>query len=58
MKDFVKAKYGNLVKPQTEANNKSRDVDSGGGTIGRAPKKFSNFGDITKHAVRDLTGKE
>jgi len=58
MKDFVKAKYGNLVKQQTEANNKSRDVDSGGGTIGRAPKKFSNFGDITKHAVRDLTGKE
>jgi hypothetical protein len=55
MKDYVKAKYGDLVKKQTEANNKSRDVDSGGGTIGRAPQKFNRFADITKNAIDDLT---
>lgn len=58
MKDFVKARYGDLVKKQTEVNNKSRDVDSGGGTIGRAPQKFKNLGDVTKHAIKDLTNRD
>lgn len=57
MKGFVKAKYGDLVKKQTEANNKSRDVDSGGGTLGRAPQKFKSLGDVTKHAINDLSGR-
>jgi hypothetical protein len=55
MKDYVKAKYGDLVKKQTEVNKKSRDVDSGGGTIGRAPQKFKNLGEVTSHAINDLT---
>lgn len=57
MKDHVKAKYGDLVKKQTEANNKSRDVDSGGGTPGRAPQKFKSLGEVTKHAINDLTNR-
>lgn len=57
MKDIVKAKYGDLVKKQTEANNKSRDVDSGGGTVGRAPQKFKNLSEVTNFAVRDFTNR-
>lgn len=57
MKDTWKAKYGEMVKQQTEVNKKSRDVESGGGTVGRAPAKFSKFGQITDHAIRDLTSK-
>jgi hypothetical protein len=52
-----KARYGDLVKKQTAANNKSRDVDSGGGTIGRAPQKFSKLSDVTAHAINDLKGR-
>lgn len=58
MKERIKAKYGDLVKKQTEANNKSRDVDSGGGTVGRAPQKFKSLSDVTKYAVKDLTNRE
>lgn len=54
---LVKQKYGDLVKKQTEANKKSRDVDSGGGTVGRAPQKFKNLGEVTNYAVKSLTGK-
>ena len=57
MKDHFKARYGDLVKKQTEANNKSRDVDSGGGTVGRAPQKFKSLADVTKHAIDDLKGR-
>lgn len=58
MKNLIKTKYGDLVKKQTEANNKSRDVDSGGGTVGRAPQKFKSLADVTKYAVKDLTNRE
>lgn len=54
--DMVKAEYGDMVKKQTEANTKARDVDSGGGTVGRAPQKFS-FKQATENAIRDLTAK-
>jgi ribosomal protein S8 len=47
---LVKAKYGNLVKQQTEANSKAKDVGAGGGTAGRAPVKFKNFDQLQKHA--------
>ncbi len=57
MKDIWKSKYSEMVKQQTEANKKARDVDSGGGTIGRAPAKFSKFAQITEHAVKDLSGR-
>lgn len=46
----LKAEYGELVKKQTEANAKSRDVGAGGGTAGRAPMKFTRFDDLAKHA--------
>jgi len=58
MKNLIKTKYGDMVKKQTEVNNKSRDVDSGGGTIGRAPQKFKSLADVTKYAVKDLTNRE
>lgn len=57
VKDLVKSRYGDMVKKQTEANKKGRDVESGGGTVGRAPPKFNNLGDVTKHAIASLTGK-
>jgi len=57
MKDMWKAKYGEMVKQQTEVNKKSQDVPSGGGTIGRAPAKFNKFSDITENAIRDLTSR-
>lgn len=45
-----KAEYGSLVKKQTEANAKARDVGAGGGTAGPAPIKFKKFDDLQKHA--------
>lgn len=57
MKQVVKAKYGELVKKQTQANARARDVDAGGGTVGRAPKKFKNLQEVTNFAVSELTGK-
>jgi hypothetical protein len=53
---LLKAKYGSLVKKQTEANAKSRDAGAGGGTVGRAPVKFSKFDDLQKHAEQLLKG--
>lgn len=57
IKGVVKARYGDLVKKQQDANQRGRDVDSGGGTIGRAPEKFKSLGDVTKFAISDLTRK-
>lgn len=45
-----KADYGSLVKKQTEANAKAKDVGSGGGTVGPSPVKFKRFDDLQKHA--------
>lgn len=53
---LLKAKYGNLVKKQTEANAKARDVGVGGGTAGRAPVKFTRFDDLAKHAEQIAKG--
>lgn len=53
---LLKAKYGNLVKQQTEANKKAKDVGAGGGTVGQSPKKFSKFDDITKYALQQADG--
>lgn len=50
VKEFAKAQYGTLVKKQTEANSKARDVGAGGGIVGSAPRKFKNFDEITKFA--------
>ncbi len=47
---FEKAKYGDLVKKQTEANKQGRDVGAGGGVAGRSPPKFKAFDDIQKYA--------
>jgi hypothetical protein len=54
MKDWAKARYGDLVKKQTTANAKARDVDPGGGVVGRAPKTFSKFDDITNNMIETL----
>lgn len=52
-----KAKYGDMVKKQTTANKEGRDVESGGGTVGKAPQKFKNLDEVTKFALGDLNAK-
>lgn len=54
MKNIVKAKYGDLVKKQTEANKKAQDVPSGGGTLSKAPENFKSLKDVTKYAINDI----
>lgn len=56
VKTLLKSKYGELVKKQTDANAKAKDVQSGGGTVGRAPKKFTSFREINTHAFPGMTG--
>lgn len=51
---ILKGKYGNMVKQQTEANKKGKDVGAGGGTMDRAPQKFKKFDDITKYALSTI----
>lgn len=58
MKNLVKTKYGNLVQKQTKANSKAKDVDAGGGTLDRAPKKFKSLKEVTEFAAKDLTGRQ
>lgn len=53
---IAKADYGSLVKKQTEANNKAKDVGAGGGTVGSAPVKFKRFADIEKHVEQMVKG--
>lgn len=48
--NISKAEYGELVKKQTEANSKAKDVGAGGGVVGSAPVKFKKFDDLAKHA--------
>lgn len=50
------AKYGAMVKKQTEKNTQGRDVGAGGGTAGRAPVKFTRFDDLAKHAEEIARG--
>jgi hypothetical protein len=54
---LVKSKYGELVKKQTQVNAKGRDVDSGGGTVGRAPPKFKSLKEVSEFAISELTRK-
>ena len=54
--DIVKERYEKMVKEQSTANSKARDVESGGGTPGSAPRKFKNFEEITKFAVENFKG--
>jgi hypothetical protein len=58
VKDLLKANYGSLVKQQTEANAKGKDVGAGGGTAGRSPAipKFTSFDQIDKFAQSSLKG--
>ena len=57
IKGVVKARYGDLIKKQTDANKRGRDVESGGGTPGRAPEKFKSLKDVTNFAIQDLSRK-
>lgn len=57
IKNLVKTRYGDLVKKQSETNKRSRDVESGGGTPGRAPEKFKSLKDVTAFAIQDMTRK-
>ena len=53
-KEFVKSRYGDLVKKQSTANEKARGIEPGGGAIGQAPKKMS-FKEATEAAISSLT---
>lgn len=55
MKNLVATKYKNKQQEQLKANSKSKDVSSGGGTVGRAPQKFKDLKSVTDFAIRDLT---
>lgn len=55
VKGLVKKNYGELVKQQTQANKRAKDVSAGGGTPGRAPTKFKSLKEVTEHAVKSLT---
>lgn len=55
MKDRDVSRTREMQKKQLEANKRSGDVSSGGGTIGRAPQKFNSLKEVTKHAERELT---
>jgi hypothetical protein len=57
MKQMLRDRYGSLVKEQKKANAKGRDVDSGSGTISNAPQKFKSIGDVTKNALKEITGR-
>ncbi len=48
------ARYADLVKKQTTANSKAKDVEPGGGTVGRAPKKFKSLDEVEKQMLSDL----
>lgn len=52
---LVKADYGDLVKKQQQANQKARDVETGGGTPGRAPKKFGSLREVTEYAAESVS---
>lgn len=57
LKEAVSGEYKELVTKQTQANAKARDVDPGGGTVGRAPAKMS-FAQATQAAIKHLSQKE
>lgn len=56
-KNHVKARYGELINKQKTANEKSKDVSSGGGTVGQAPKKMS-FKEATEAAIQGLSTRQ
>lgn len=51
----LKSKYGDLVKKQTEANARGRDIDTGGAAPGRPAPKFKNLSEVTKYAAADMS---
>jgi hypothetical protein len=57
MKQRDKQKYGDLVKKQVTANNKAKDVESGGGTPGRAPIKVKRIEEIKDRMMNDLSSR-
>jgi len=57
MKDRISTMYRTKQQEQLKANKRASDVSSGGGTVGRAPQKFSRLKDVTEYAVKDLTGR-
>lgn len=56
-KQLTREDYGELQKKQTVANEKGRDVAAGGGTPGRAPKKFGSLREVTEHAADSLSNR-
>ncbi len=52
--NFLKQRQSDMIKKQTTANNKAKDVPSGGGTPGTAPRKFKNFNEASEAALKDF----
>lgn len=57
MKQRDKQKYGDMVKKQVTANNKAKDVESGGGTPGRAPIKVKRIEDVKNRLLDDISSR-
>ena len=55
---LLKTRYGDMVKKQTEANAKAKDVAAGGGTVGRAPQKFKSLKEVSEHMMQDIASKQ
>jgi hypothetical protein len=51
----MKAKYGNLVNKQTEANARGKSPQAGGGASGSAPRKFKSFREASEALIQDVT---
>ena len=57
MNKYYQARYKTMVSKQTTANKKAADVGAGGGTVGRAPEKFTSLKDVTNFAANQLSRK-
>ena len=53
---LLKAKYGNMVQKQKEANRKATDIGAGGGTAGTPKKAYKRLSDVTNDVVETLSG--
>ncbi len=52
--NFLKMRQSEQIKKQQSANQKGKDVASGGGTPAQAPRKFKTIKEASEAALRDL----
>lgn len=52
--NFLKQRQSEMIKKQNTANQKAKDVASGGGTPAQAPRKFRTIKEASEAAIKDL----